>query len=140
MITPLDEIKNRIDLADYVRPYVSLAPSGKSLRGLCPFHKEKTPSFFVSPDKQVWYCFGCQRGGDLMKFVMEMEKMEFVEALRFLADKAGVVLQRQDPKLLSLRNKVLDILAESNKFFRSNLQTLLICAIFRWERSQLLWY
>ncbi|MEW5805366.1 MAG: DNA primase [Patescibacteria group bacterium] len=121
MTTPLDEIKSRLDLVDYIRSYVNLSPSGKSLRGLCPFHKEKTPSFFVSPDKQVWYCFGCQKGGDLMKFVMEMERMEFAEALRFLADKAGIVLQKQDPKLLSLKNKVLDILAEASKFYRRSL-------------------
>ena len=122
MLSPLEEIKNRIDLTDYLRPYVAnLAPSGKSLKGLCPFHKEKTPSFFISPDKQVWYCFGCQKGGDLMKFVMEMEKMEFSEALRFLADKAGVVLEKQDPKLLSLKNKVFEVLKQSDRFFRFHL-------------------
>lgn len=122
MTSPLEEIKNRIDLVNYLRPYVAnLAPSGKSLKGLCPFHKEKTPSFFISPDKQVWYCFGCQKGGDLMKFVMEIERMEFSEALRFLADKAGVVLERQDPKLLTLKNKVIEVLKQTDRFYRFQL-------------------
>lgn len=117
MNTPLEDVKSRIDIAQYIGQYVKLAPSGKSLRGLCPFHKEKTPSFFVSPERQVWYCFGCQKGGDVFRFVMEYEKLEFPEALKLLADKAGVQVRREDPRIQSLRNRVIDALAQAQEFY-----------------------
>ncbi len=117
MATPLEDIKSRIDIAQYIGQYVKLAPSGKSLRGLCPLHKEKTPSFFVSPERQAWYCFGCQKGGDLFKFVMEYEKLEFPEALRLLAEKAGVAIAREDPRIHSLRTNALEALAQAQKWY-----------------------
>ncbi len=85
-----DEILRRLDMAEVVGEYVQLRRRGDRLWGLCPFHNEKTPSFSVNPDKGVFYCFGCHKGGDLFTFVMEAEKLSFVEALRLLAEKAGV--------------------------------------------------
>ena len=121
MNTPLEDIKSRIDIAQYVGQYVKLTPSGRSLRGLCPFHKEKTPSFFVSPERQVWYCFGCQKGGDVFRFVMEYEKIDFPEALKLLADKAGIQVHREDPRIQSLRNRVIDVLAQAQEFYAGSL-------------------
>ena len=87
------DIKDKIDLLDFLRGYVELRPAGKNFKALCPFHKEKTPSFMVSPDRQSWHCFGaCNEGGDVIKFLMKYENIEFFEALKILAEKAGVEL------------------------------------------------
>jgi len=83
-------IKEKLDLVEFLRPYLSLSPAGKNFKGLCPFHKEKTPSFIVSPDRQIWHCFGCSKGGDVIGFLMQYENLEFFEALKVLAEKAGV--------------------------------------------------
>ena len=87
------EILRRIDLVTLISEYVTLKKKGNRLWGLCPFHEEKTPSFCVTPEKDLYYCFGCQKGGDLINFFMEIEKVDFPEALRLLADKAGVSFQ-----------------------------------------------
>ncbi|HKM40917.1 MAG TPA: CHC2 zinc finger domain-containing protein, partial [Patescibacteria group bacterium] len=91
-----DEIKNKLDLVEIIGEYISLKPAGSNFRALCPFHNEKTPSFMVSPDKQIWHCFGCGKGGDVFSFVMGMEGLDFVEALKVLAPRAGVVLKTRD--------------------------------------------
>lgn len=89
-------IKDRIDIVELIGESVQLRRAGRSFRGLCPFHSEKTPSFFVSSERQTYHCFGCGRGGDLFSFVMEREGMTFPEALAMLADRAGVTLERFD--------------------------------------------
>lgn len=114
---PSDEIKQKLDIVDVIKEYMPLQQAGMNFRARCPFHSEKTPSFMVSPDKQIYHCFGCGKGGDLISFVMEMEGLDFIEALRVLAPKAGVILQRQDPKITSKRNKLLDIMDLSSKYY-----------------------
>jgi DNA primase len=117
MLNPSDEIKSRLDIVEVIRQYVPLKPVGLNFLARCPFHNEKTPSFTVSPTKQVWHCFGCGRGGDLFSFVMEMEKITFVEALRLLAPRAGVVLKKDSGAESSLRNRLLDILDQAANFY-----------------------
>lgn len=117
MNQPSDEIKSKLDIVEVIRDYIQLKPAGINFRALCPFHREKTPSFMVSPEKQIWHCFGCQEGGDIFSFVMKMEGISFIEALRLLAPKAGVRLERQDSKAASTRNRLLDILELSSKYY-----------------------
>ena len=114
----IEEIKSRVDLVDLMSEYVSLKPAGTNFRGLCPFHKEKTPSFFVSPDKGLWHCFGCLKSGDLFTFIEEMEGVDFPEALRMLAEKAGVEIKKFDRRLISQKTKLLDICDLSAKFYQ----------------------
>lgn len=94
---PKEEIKQKLDLADMIGEYIQLKPAGThAFKALCPFHSEKTPSFHVSRDKQIWRCFGCGVGGDVFSFVMQMEGVDFPEALRILGRKAGVQIERYD--------------------------------------------
>ena len=86
----IDELVARSDIADVVSSYVRLTPKGSNLWGLCPFHSEKTPSFSVSQDKQIYYCFGCHKGGGVISFIMEMENLSFPDAVRLLAQRAGL--------------------------------------------------
>ncbi|MEK7604690.1 MAG: DNA primase [Patescibacteria group bacterium] len=86
-------IKERLSITDIVSPYVKLVRAGKSVRGLCPFHKEKTPSFHVSPERGTWHCFGCGLGGDGFSFIEKIEGVDFKGALKILAEKAGVVIE-----------------------------------------------
>ncbi len=88
-----EEIRSAVNIADVVGRHVALKPAGQNLKGLCPFHKEKTPSFTVSPAKGIFYCFGCHKGGDVFNFLMELEGLTFPEALRLLADEAGIQLK-----------------------------------------------
>lgn len=93
----VDEIKERLDIVDVISGYVTLKKAGRNYKGLCPFHNEKTPSFIVFPDSQNWHCFGaCNTGGDVFTFIMRRENMDFGEALRLLAERAGVTLDAQD--------------------------------------------
>lgn len=87
-----DEVKQRLDIASVISDHVQLTKAGRNFRGLCPFHTEKTPSFFVFPERQSWRCFGCNAGGDAISFVMKKEGFDFGEALKTLADRAGVTL------------------------------------------------
>ncbi|MBU4216960.1 DNA primase [Candidatus Parcubacteria bacterium] len=114
---PSEEIKSRLDIVDVIRDYIQLQAAGGNFRARCPFHQEKSPSFMVSPEKQIFHCFGCSKGGDVFSFVQEIEGITFIEALRLLAPKAGVTLKQEDPKTYSKRNRILDILDISRKYY-----------------------
>ena len=94
----LEEIRNRCDIVDIISEYVHLKPAGKGFKGLCPFHGEKTPSFMVSPEKQLFHCFGCGEGGNVFNFLMKYEKYSFFEAVEMLAKKSGVPLPVDEEK------------------------------------------
>ncbi|MBA3061755.1 MAG: DNA primase [Atribacteria sp.] len=94
----LEEIRNRCDIIDIISEYVHLKPAGKGFKGLCPFHGEKTPSFMVSPEKQLFHCFGCGEGGNVFNFLMKYEKLSFFEAVKMLAKKSGVSLPVDEEK------------------------------------------
>ena len=107
-----DQIRSRLNLVDVVQQHVRLRKQGRELWGVCPFHQEKTPSFHVSEQKQSWYCFSCQKGGDLFTFVQEIEKTDFRGALRILADMAGVELPERsgaDQQRAQLRRRLLEL-------------------------------
>ena len=120
-MTPIDEIKNRLDIVEVIQGYIRLKKAGKDYKALCPFHKEKNPSFYVSPSKQIWHCFSCNMGGDMFTFVQKIEGVEFADALRILAQKAGVVLKKEDPKVRSKRKILYDICEEAANFFQEQL-------------------
>jgi len=118
----VDEIKNRLDIVEVVSEYVpNLKQACSNWKALCPFHNEKTPSFMVSRDKQIWHCFGCGEGGDVFSFVQKIENIEFPEALRILAKRAGVMLRYENKGLSNQKTKLLDILEAAAKFYHHNL-------------------
>lgn len=119
----VDEIKSKIDIQELVSEYVELKRSGSNYKGLCPFHSEKTPSFMVSPSKQIFHCFGCNKGGDIFTFVMNIENMDFSEALAHLADKAGVKLEdsRRTDSQRGLKDSLYAANDEAMRFFAKNL-------------------
>ncbi|MFA4942903.1 MAG: CHC2 zinc finger domain-containing protein, partial [Patescibacteria group bacterium] len=120
-MNPSEEIKSKLDITEVLGEYLSMKPAGSNLRAACPFHQEKTPSFMISPEKQIWHCFGCGKGGDIFGFVMEMEGLSFSEALRFLAPKAGVVLRQEDSTETSKRSRLLDILEIARDYYHLQL-------------------
>ncbi len=121
----IDEIRNRTDIVDIISQYVVLKRSGRNFFGLCPFHKEKSPSFSVSPDKQIFHCFGCGVGGNVFHFVSKIENISFREALEMLAEKSGVELPTLesdgDNKLMQLKSKVYEINKCAAEFYHENL-------------------
>lgn len=116
-MSQIDEIKSRLDIIDIISEYINLKPAGSNHKALCPFHNEKTPSFMVSREKQIWHCFGCGKGGDIFAFVQEYEGVEFPEALRILAGKAGIVLKKVDPQLANQKTHLFDICETAANFF-----------------------
>lgn len=119
----IQELKYRSDIVDVVSSYVQLRHRGKTYSGLCPFHSEKTPSFHVYPDNQSFYCFGCGAGGDVVTFVRRMENLEYVEALRFLAQRAGMEMPEdvRDDGSARMKTRVLEINRETARIFYQNL-------------------
>ena len=120
----LDELIARNDIVDVVGSYVQLTKKGANLFGLCPFHSEKTGSFSVSPDKQIYYCFGCKRGGGVINFIMEEENLSFPDAVRFLAKRAGMEVPEEegDREAGRKRQRLLDLNRDAARFYYQMLQ------------------
>ena len=114
------DIKKRVEILDVVSDYVPLKKAGRNYKGLCPFHTEKTPSFMVNPERGIFKCFGCGKGGDIFVFLQEADNLEFPEALRVLAKRAGVELKESRPSpQASLRAKVLEAQTLAAKFYQT---------------------
>jgi len=125
MYSDTEEIKSKLNIVDVLKDYIRLDKAGANWKANCPFHNEKTPSFMVSEDKQIWHCFGCGKGGDIFGFIMEIEGLSFPEALKFLAEKAGVQLKMSgrnfSPEKAADKNKILEILELATKFYETQL-------------------
>ncbi|MGN0485223.1 MAG: DNA primase [Lachnospiraceae bacterium] len=124
----IEEIRQRNDIVDVVGSYVHLQKKGSTYFGLCPFHNEKTPSFSVSPGKQMYYCFGCGAGGNVYTFLQEYENYTFPEAVEYLADRAGIELPKQemskeDRERQDKRTRILEINKEAGKYYYSLLRS-----------------
>lgn len=120
----IDRVRESTDIVNIIADYLPLKRTGINHVGLCPFHSEKTPSFTVSESKQFFHCFGCGEGGDVVSFIMKKENLDFPEAVKFLADKAGISLEERDPKdreLLEKRSRGYEINRDAARFFFSNL-------------------
>lgn len=122
MATPVEQIKDRLSIVDVVGGYVTLAKAGKHFKGKSPFTNEKTPSFFVSPERNMYYCFSSGKGGDVFTFIEEMEGVDFKGALKLLAERAGVELRPEDPKTRSEREALYALLEDATQFFVNNLK------------------
>ncbi len=124
----IEEIKNKVDIVDVISGYVQLKKRGKNYIGLCPFHSEKTPSFTVSQEKNIFHCFGCGEGGNVFDFIMKTEKIEFIEALKILGDKAGIPIELSgySQKNKGERNRLYLINQAACKFFEDNLDQNII--------------
>ncbi|HKT46644.1 MAG TPA: DNA primase [Candidatus Acidoferrales bacterium] len=123
-----ERVKQQADIVRVVGEYVRLKKTGKDFSGLCPFHQEKTPSFTVSPIKQIFYCFGCGKGGDVFNFVMEMDRCEFPEAMRIVAEKCGISIPKPkstspaERREIGARSAILEMHREAQTFFVKQLE------------------
>jgi len=121
MADNISQIKERLSVVDVISGYIKVQKAGANFKARCPFHNEKSPSFYISPERQIWHCFGCQKGGDIFGFVKEMEGVEFGESLRILAQKAGVKLESYNPELQDAKTVLFEICETATRFFEKQL-------------------
>ena len=119
----IEEVRIRNDITEVVSGYVKLERRGRRYFALCPFHSEKSPSFCIEPSKQFFYCFGCNKGGSVIQFIMNIEQLDFLEALKFLAERAGIALPEPDDneerEKSRIRKEILEINRDAARFFFS---------------------
>jgi len=121
MSSPTEQIKERLPIDQVISSYIKIDRAGANYKARCPFHSEKTPSFIVSPSRNTYHCFGCNRGGDIFSFVEEIEGVDFRRALEILADRAGIDLPRIDPRLKSEEGNLLKILDAAASYYEERL-------------------
>lgn len=121
MSSAVEQIKSRLNVADVVGAYIKLEKAGLNLRARCPFHNEKTPSFYVSPERGTYHCFGCNKGGDLISFVEEIEGVDFIGALEILARRAGIELKDYDRGERDKNNRLYRLLDEASQLYEARL-------------------
>ena len=124
----IEEVRSRNDIVDVISGYVKLTKKGSSYFGLCPFHNEKSPSFSVSMQKQMYYCFGCGAGGNVFTFIMEYENYTFVEALKMLAERVGIELPEEEyskeaKEKADLKTAILEVNKLAAKYYYAQLKT-----------------
>ncbi len=125
MDNPVEEVKKRIDIVEFIGSFITLKKAGRNFKAVCPFHQEKTPSFVISPDRQIWHCFGaCQEGGDIIRFLMKWDNITFFEALKELAEKAGVQLKsvRYEDSVWKKKERYISMNTYAGEFFQYILQ------------------
>jgi DNA primase len=122
MSDAVQQIKDKLNILDVISPYVELHKAGKNYKGKSPFAAEKTPSFYVSPDRGMYYCFSTSQGGDIFNFIQAMEGVDFKESLKMLAVKAGVELVPEDPKKKSERERLFATVEAATVFFAEQLE------------------
>ena len=121
MDNPVEEIKRKIDIVEFIGSFIALKKAGRNFKAICPFHNEKSPSFIVSPERQIWHCFGsCGEGGDIVKFLMKWENITFFEALKELAKKTGVKLKNVtfDDKVYKKKERYYNMNLLASEFFQ----------------------
>src|SRR3989344_139042 len=123
MSDTVQQIKDRLSIVDVVSQYVKLERAGGALRARCPFHSERTPSFFVSPERGTYHCFGCNVGGDIFSFIEQIEGLDFKGALKILAEKAGVTIEydRARPEERNEKDRLFELLEVATIFYTSRL-------------------
>ena len=119
----IEELTRRVDIVDLVGSYVQLKRKGRLYSGLCPFHSEKTPSFYVYPDTQSFYCFGCGAGGSAVSFMQKMDNISYTEAVKLLGERAGMPAPTEDDKTGRLRGRILSMNKEAARFFHACLNS-----------------
>ncbi|MDD5069194.1 MAG: DNA primase [Candidatus Omnitrophica bacterium] len=117
----IEEVQSRTDIVEIISGYIPLRRSGRNFKATCPFHGEKTPSFMVSPQKQIYHCFGCGAGGGVLQFIMSYEKVSFVEAVEMLANRAGLTVPSQNRKAVEIKTTLYDLVDSAADFFHQNL-------------------
>ena len=130
-----ERIKAKLEIVEFLRGYLTLQQAGRNFKALCPFHHEKSPSFMISPERQSWHCFGCSLGGDIFGFVMRYENLEFGEALRMLAEKAGVELRHENPAEYKYTGLLYDLNNAAKEFFKKSLAAAPVAKQYLAERG-----
>lgn len=121
MSSTVEQIKSKLNIVDVVGSYLKLEKAGGNLKAKCPFHNEKTASFYVSPARETFHCFGCSKGGDIFEFVKEIEGLEFIDALKVLAERAGVKISNEDRSVKSEKGRLISVMESAVAFYQKEL-------------------